>query len=359
MVADPDNLLKALADPTRRRILQVLAASELGVNDLVAVLHQPQSTVSRQLKTLREAGLVDARHEGTSATYFPLTGTNGSPDALRDPLMGWLREQELPATVRNRLTQVLRSRQNESDAYFARVANHWDRMRTDFFGPAFHLEALTALLPSTWIAADIGTGTGYLLPHLAAAFATVHAVDPVAEMLEAARARATSTGLANVQFHTGTAGAVPLPDASLDLCVASLVLHHEPEPPLALRELRRVLRPGGWLLIIEQIAHREQAFHDLMQDRWWGFEPESLTAEVAAAGFVEARWRMLTTAEPSNATAPPAPQLFVMTARRTMVLRGEERTETGRPRERRRRDDEEAPPRPVRRRGDNDGWRQY
>ncbi|MCB9865708.1 MAG: metalloregulator ArsR/SmtB family transcription factor [Phycisphaerales bacterium] len=342
MLAEPDNLLKALADPTRRRILQVLAASELGVNDLVTVLHLPQSTVSRQLKTLRDAGLVDARHERTSATYFPLLGANGDAHGLRDHLLHWLRDQELPAPLRMRLRQVLRSRQTENDAYFARVANHWDRMRTDFFGPSFHLEALTALLPSTWTVADMGTGTGYLLPQLAAAFTHVHAVDPVAEMLEAARSRVALAGLTNVEFHAGTASAVPLPGEALDLCVASLVLHHEPEPAQALCELHRVLRRGGRLLIIEQSAHHEQAFHDLMQDRWWGFEMDALAADVTSAGFIDVRWRMLATAEPANASAPQAPQLFVMTATRPAdeTLNG---AQHGR----------------YRRSADDDGWRQY
>jgi ArsR family transcriptional regulator len=349
MVAEPDNLLKAVADPTRRRILQTLVASELSVNDLVAVLQLPQSSVSRHLKTLRDAGLVDARHEGTSATYFPLAGDAGSGAAvngngLRSRLMGWVVEQELPGPLQSRLRSVLRSRQSESDAYFARVAHHWDRMRTDFFGPSFHLEALVGLLPADWVVADVGTGTGYLLPILGERFARVHAVDPVAEMLDAARARAAHAKLANVQFHSGTAGEIPLPAGALDLCIASLVLHHEPEPPAALREFARVIKPGGKLLIIEQAAHTHQAFHDLMQDRWWGFEPDALARDVAEAGFESVYPVQVATAEPANQTAPPAPALFALTANR----RGQRVAS------------QVEPTRRVTRRAVvDDGWRQY
>lgn len=344
MVAEPDNLLKALADPTRRRIMQTLAESELGVNDLVTVLQIPQSSVSRHLKTLREAGLVDARHEGTSATYFPLPANNGDAGGLRGRLLNWLVDQELPVALRSRLKGVLRARQSENDAYFARVAKHWDRMRTDFFGPCFHLEALVALLPADWVVADIGTGTGYLLPLLSARFARVHAVDPVAEMLEAARARVGPNRPGNVRFHAGTAGEIPLPAESLDLCIASLVLHHEPEPAAALREFARVLRAGGRLLIIEQAAHRHDAFHDLMQDRWWGFDPESLAGEVSAAGFESVNRSPLTTTDLANPTAPPAPALFVLTAQRP---RGRWSVA-------------EPPPRRAPRRAVvDDGWKQY
>jgi len=356
MVAEPDNLLKAVADPTRRRILQTLAASELSVNDLVTVLQLPQSSVSRHLKTLRDAGLVDSRHEGTSATYFPLSGDGGGVDAgavvsghrngngLRGRLMGWVAEQDLPGPLRSRLREVLRSRQSESDAYFAKVSHHWDRMRTDFFGSSFHLEALTALLPSDWIVADIGTGTGYLLPLLGERFARVHAVDPVPEMLEAAKARAASARLSNVQFHSGTASEIPLPAESLDLCIASLVLHHEPEPAAALREFARVLKPGGKLLIIEQAAHTCEGFRDLMQDRWWGFEPETLAREVADAGFDGVRVGPLATAEPANKSAPPAPSLFVLTADRPG-----KRSQV----------DEQPTRRETRPKVVNDGWKQY
>jgi ArsR family transcriptional regulator len=343
MVAEPDNLLKAIADPTRRRILQTLAEQELSVNDLVAVLQVPQSTISRHLKTLREAGFVGARHEGTSATYFPRPADNGSGNGLRGRLMAWVIEQKLSAPLRSRLTRVLRSRQNESDAYFARVAQHWDRMRTDFFGPSFHLEALVALLPADWVVADIGTGTGYLLPLLGAHFPRVHAVDPVAEMLDAARARAAHAGLTNVQFHTGTAAEIPLPAGTLDLCIASLVLHHEPEPPAALREFARVLKPDGRLMIIEQAAHTDAAFHDLMQDRWQGFHADALAQDVADAGFVDLNWQVLVTAQQMNQHAPQAPELFVMTANRPLLRRAEQPAVV------------RTRPQPAA----DDGWRQY
>ena len=141
-----DGIFKSMTDPIRRRILQVLLQNELGVSELVSVLGAPQSTVSRHLKTLREAGLVDARQSGTSATYFPVRNQNGPDRDLRDRVLDWSATQELPAPLRSRLDDVLRSRQTDSDEFFSQVAHRWDAMRTDCFGGAFHLDALTALL---------------------------------------------------------------------------------------------------------------------------------------------------------------------------------------------------------------------
>ncbi len=313
MVAEPDILFKTLADGTRRRILQVLLQTELAVSELVEVLGLPQSSVSRHLKGLRDAGLVDARHAGTSATYFPLRSQNGDPADLRDQLVQWTASQELPVGIQSRIREVLHARRSESDAYFARVAHRWDQMRLDCFGPAFHLEALTALLPKSWVVADVGAGTGYLLPVLARQFARVIAIDPVEEMLEAARRRMDMLAADNVEYRSGSAGAPPLDDDSVDLCIASLVLHHDPTPGDALHALYRATKPGGQVLILEQRTHKLAAFHDLMQDRWWGFEPVELESQLAAAGFADTTWHPLASAAPTNHTAPEAPALFVLT----------------------------------------------
>ena len=308
-----DLVFKAMAEPTRRRILQVLVSTELGVSELVEVLRIPQSTVSRHLKVLRQAGLVDARHEGTSALYFPVRGQNGQTQDLNDQMIGWAGEQELSAPLRSRLGEVLRTRRGESEAYFAQVAHRWDQMRTDCFGPSFHLEAVTALLPRHWTAVDVGTGTGYLLPVLARTFISVIAVDPVGEMLAAARQRVAHGGFDNVDFRRGSATELPVKDGELDLCIASLVLHHEPTPAKALAEFGRGLKDGGRLLIVEQYTHQLREFHDLMQDRWWGFQPEELADQLGQAGFGETEVRPLATAEPMSASAPQAPGLFVLT----------------------------------------------
>jgi SAM-dependent methyltransferase len=135
-------------------------------------------------------------------------------------------------------------------------------------------------------------------------------------MLGAAQQRVTIEGLSNVDFRLGTALTARFDEGEIDLCIASLVLHHEPVPADALARMHSVVKPGGKLLVIEQQAHKNQAFFDLMQDRWWGFEPEELAEQVRTAGFTDVQVRPLITANPSSNQAPAAPALFVLTGTR-------------------------------------------
>jgi DNA-binding transcriptional ArsR family regulator/protein-L-isoaspartate O-methyltransferase len=309
-------VFKAVADPTRLRLLQILSGHELSVSELVEVLHQPQSTVSRHLSTLRHAGLIADRRDGTNVLCsLAAVRDNGGSGELRGRVLEWIQEQPVPSTLSRRLQRLLQRRTDRSLGFFAEVGERWDQIRTESFGDRFHLEALTALLPCEWTVADVGTGTGYLLPILAASFRRVIAVDPVASMLEAARARPELAGVSNVEFRKGDVSQLPMADGEVDAALAVLVLHHASSPPGALSELRRVVRPGGRVLILEQDAHELADFHERMQDRWWGFEPEWLKAQAEAAGFADARWRRLETAEPSAGRTMEAPDLYVLTAR--------------------------------------------
>jgi ArsR family transcriptional regulator len=309
---------KAMADTTRRRILQIVARHELSVSELVECLAQPQSTVSRHLKVLRDAGLIVDRREANSVHYAAVEHGNGgfANHDLERRLIEWLGQEELPQPLQRRLNRVIAERQNRSSEFFSRAAHRWDHLRLEAFGDAFHLEALAALLPPDWIVADIGTGTGYMLPVLAGAFRKVIAVDPVPEMLEVARARCRAESIKNVTFRKGDVGHLPIENAAVDLALAVLVLHHVPVPADALRELGRVVKPAGRILIVEQRTHRLESFHERMQDRWWGFEPAKLSRSVAAAGFEQIRCRTLATHSP-QLRAVESPELFTLTAQRS------------------------------------------
>ncbi len=326
-------VFRAMADTTRRRILQLVAGQELSVSELVACLGQPQSTVSRHLKVLRSAGLIHDRREGTAVLYAAPDANgaaNGDAQPLQAQVFEWLAHEELPRALRQRLSRVLVERQNQSHAFFSSVSHRWDQMRIDAFGESFHLEGLSALLPREWVVAEIGVGTGMMLPVLASAFRKVIAVDPVPEMLEAARARCEVRKIKNVLFRQGDLSRVPISNERVDLACAVLVLHHVPSPAEALAEMGRIVKPGGQLLIVEQKAHRLAAFHERMQDRWWGFEPGKLARDVVSAGFESARYRDLASDPPRGRTVE-APELFIMTAqRKTRSMNTKTKRGTGR-----------------------------
>ena len=312
LVANPDLIFRALADETRRRTLTVLKQHELSVSELVSVLDQPQSTVSRHLRVLRDASLIRDRRNGNAVMYsMPASGSHPGDS---DPLAGlteWLGQQALPRSIKGRLDSVLRKRREMSRRFFDAQGRQWDALREDSFGARFQLEAFMALLPDTWTVADIGTGTGYLLPSLARHFRRVIGVEPSDRMIEAATERIERERLKNVELRTGELEQLPISRASVDLSLAVLVLHHVASPVAAVSELRRITRHGGTVLLVEQFAHQSESFRTRMQDRWWGFEPGELITWLEAAGFSKCRSVKLTTAE----LADDAPELFAVTAR--------------------------------------------
>ena len=319
---DSDALLRAMTDGTRRRLLRVLSEQEMTVSELVDVLEQPQSTISRHLKMLRDAGLIVDRRHGTttlsSLLPLPTIAANGNghrhpKDGVRDlqrRLIEWVQQEPMEQTVQTRMTRVLARRSN-GDGFFESVGSRWDQLRIDAFGDSFHWEALTSALPRHWVAADIGTGTGFLLPMLAAQFKQVIAVEPAEAMLQTARQRRELQDASHVSLRVGSLEQLPIEDVAVDLAIASLVLHHVAEPLTALKELARIVKPSGQLLIIEQTDHDDAAFSERMGDRWSGFSPEQMRQWVEEVGFADVRSHELTSSNRHH-----APALFIVNATR-------------------------------------------
>lgn len=320
---EPEVVFKAMTDQTRRRTLGVLRRHELSVSELVETLGQPQSTVSRHLKVLRDAGLIRDRRDGNTTLYCVPVLQNGSATDLDVRLLDWIAAQHLPEGVESRLETVIRQRQDMSRRFFDRIGHQWDTLREESFGSSFHLEAMIALLPRTWTVADIGTGTGYLLPPLARHFLRVVAIEPVDAMLEAARRRIEGARVGNVELRCGDLGQVPIPTGSIDLALAVLVLHHVSSPEKALAELHRIVRAAGRVLIVEQTAHQSESFRERMQDRWWGFDPDDFSKTLRSVGFGDVESRQLVTVT----RADDAPELFVTTARKREGTASDDRTE--------------------------------
>lgn len=317
-LSDSSETLRALAEPTRQRILQVLTHEELNVSELVEILGLPQSTISRHLRVLREAELIRDRRHGTSTLYSAVTPpdhTDIADDDVRGFMVRWLATQPLADGMDERLRRVLATRGGNATGFFNRLGKRWDDLRNEAFGERFALEAFMPLLPQSWTVADIGSGTGYLLPILSAHFANVIAVDPAESMLDCGRQRVTDCGATNVEFHRGELGKLPIATGSIDLAVALLVLHHVKQPQPALAEMRRALRRGGRLLLVEQEAHEDQGFYERMKDLWWGFSPGDFCKLLTETGFRDIQSRRLCTAASATGRVE-SPPLFVVTARK-------------------------------------------
>ena len=309
--------MRAVSDPVRLRLMQILAAEELAVGELVRILELPQSTVSRHLKTLKDEGLVADRPVATAAYYrATLEADLGNGDApLRDGLLAVLRGSPLAPGDRERMARVLALReQADGGAFFDRIGARWDSLREDCFGSTFHLEALIHLLPRRWSVADLGSGTGYLLPPLARHFAHVIGVDSSTEMITLGQRNAGEQGLQNVELRFGRLEELPLRDGEIDLALAMLMLHHLAEIDGALREVYRVLKPEGRMLIVEIHPHENERFRAGMADRHRGIAPTRLMDMLRAAGFADvSTWDLPRLNRPEHDLAP-LPGIYGITA---------------------------------------------
>lgn len=312
-----DQLFRALSDSGRRDLLRLLGEAPLTVGEMVDILKLPQSTVSRQLKALRDTGLLQERRDGARVYCALVEPASNGHAGLPDLLNRWLREQPLSPVVRRRLESVISGRNGGEDA-FDRLAHQWDEMRRGYFGSQFHLEALTALLPPHWRVLDIGTGTGYLLPTLARHFQHVTAVDPSPAMLGLARQRAEREELTNVTFSFGQLEELPVDSESIDAIVAILVLHHSVSLPQAASELHRVLRPEGALLAVDLFPHDMEEFRREMGDPVLGLEPDKLCRHLEQAGLHTELRRRLELPPPELPEGPDkaSPDLYLLKCRR-------------------------------------------
>ena len=312
-------MLRTLADPIRLRLVRLLEQQVhhgLSVGELADILKLPQSTVSRHLKTLLDSHLAAATREGTSMLYrLSESATQNSTKQLRLIARQYLDHDALAKADAQRLMHVLRQRQSESEKFFGKAAAQWDQIRREWFGATFHLEAMLALLNPEWVMADLGTGTGAMLPLISPHVKKVIAVDTSAAMLKGARGRVQECGLLNIELRQGSLEDLPIEKHALDVALVSLVLHHTIDPTIALREIRRCLRPGGVLVIVDLQPHDVALFRDQMGHRWMGFSESQLRAWLGEAGFAAIRWHALPAKEGrSKENAVAVPDLFVLRA---------------------------------------------
>jgi ubiquinone/menaquinone biosynthesis C-methylase UbiE len=301
--------LSALADVTRSRVLLLLEGQELTVGELCSVLQLPQSTVSRHLKALSDAGWVTSRAEGTSRLYsMPREARDGSARRV------WLvvREQvggtRAAAQDHHRLQGVLADRRTKSQEFFSSSASGWDRLREDLFGAHFHFHALLGLVDERWTVGDLGAGTGAVSAALAPFVARVVAIDSSAAMLQSARRRLQGVG--NVDLRRGELEALPLHDHTLDAATMLLVLPYLSQPERALAEAARVLKPGGRLVIADLLPHDRETYRQQLGHVRLGLSADQIKAYMEPAGFEGIRVHAL----PSDPRAK-GPALFMATGR--------------------------------------------
>jgi ubiquinone/menaquinone biosynthesis C-methylase UbiE/DNA-binding transcriptional ArsR family regulator len=248
--------LKAVAEPTRLRIVASLESCELTVSEICLVLGQTQPRVSRHLRLLTEAGLLRRHAEGTNAYYglHPYAEGQGVIAAIA-PLI----DRSTPALRRDqaRLESVRSGRADRAAEYFAEVAEEWDQLR-EMHAPMSEVEeAMLAAVPSPVVGSvlDIGTGTGRILEVFADRTANGLGVDLSRQMLGVARARLDDDRLSHCTVRQADIYDLDVDDGSQDVVILHHVLHFLSDPASALEVATRVLAPGGTLLIVDFAPH--------------------------------------------------------------------------------------------------------
>jgi len=279
-------IFRALADPTRLRIVLLVRQIELAVGELAAVLRQSQPRVSRHLKILADAGLLHRAKEG--AWVFVRMG-----DAARvGPVLSLLDALgESAAADRARLADVRAERAAAAEAYFAAHAADWDGIRSLHAADCDVEAAIVALLRDRPVGRllDIGTGTGRMIELLGPAAASAIGVDRSPEMLRLARGKIEAAGLARAEVRHADMYALPRGDRSADTVVLHQVLHYADAPARVIAEAARVLGDDGRLLVVDFAPHDREELRARHAHVRLGFDDAQIGGWLRAAGFEIAR----------------------------------------------------------------------
>jgi ArsR family transcriptional regulator len=282
-------VFKTLADSTRVRIVALLEREELAVQELMEVLGMAQSRVSRHLGILREAGLLRDRREGTYVFYRFAAPREGP---WRD---AWeLARRELagdPAAERDAaaLVRVVEARASRIKSFFDSVGPEWDALRRLLNDDALRARAIAHLAPPDLSVCDVGTGTGILARELAGLGMRVIAVDNAPRRLEVARELLAKDAVTTVELRGGEAQALPLADAEVDAAFAHMVLHYVPQPGEAIREMARVVKRGGRVVLVDFVRHEAEWMREELGVLWLGFATDEIEGWLAAAGLRDPR----------------------------------------------------------------------
>ena len=282
--------LQVLSEPLRTRILRVLEEDEVGISvgELARVLSAPQSTVSRHLKVLDQAGWLTRNASGPSSLLR--LDRAGLPEPLQ-ALWSVVREEAADESDLRRLRAILALRRGDPTQFFGQVAGRWEEVRRTLYGTRFQLDSLLGLLSPAMDVADLGCGTGETVATLAPHVRRAIGVDREGAMLE--RARARTAGIDNVELREGDLTDLPLRAHEVDAALATLVLHLVPDTEAAFRELGRVVEKKGTVVVTDLQPHEQDELRATMGHAHLGFAEPELRRFARAGGLELVRYQPL------------------------------------------------------------------
>ncbi|MEQ1930159.1 MAG: metalloregulator ArsR/SmtB family transcription factor [Parvularculaceae bacterium] len=282
------NIFRAVGEETRLRIMALLLRGELTVSELTQILGQSQPRVSRHLKILADAGLVERYREGSWMFYRAARSAGENVTAISGVLAGLgASEDRVIARDRDRFTQSREARDRLAAAYFEKNAGDWNEVRRLHL-PESDIEARMRALAGdqkAGVFVDLGTGAGRMLELFADRYEQGVGFDLSREMLAVARANLERSGVTHAQVRHGDIFSPPLESGSADFVCMHQVLHYLTEPEAAVREAARLLKPGGRLLIADFAPHELEFLREEHAHRRLGFSDDEVKAWRRDAGL--------------------------------------------------------------------------
>ena len=264
--------IKALADPTRLRLFNILSHHEFHVNEMVRLLQMGQSRISRHLKILTDNGLLVSRRDGLLVYYTAAEAEE--TEQLASVIRASLRAEAQTKEDLRRSADIVHERSRTTRQFFNTIAENWDSLKKDILG-GFHLyEMIAEHIQPCGTAVDVGCGTGDLLSLLVDKTHQVIGIDSSPGMLDQARRRFTR--IQKIDLRLGEVEHLPIRDQTVDAAVMNMVLHHLSQPEQGIREIYRILKPRSLFVITEFAKHDRESVRVQYGDRWLGFTEDTV-----------------------------------------------------------------------------------
>ena len=288
--------LRAAGEHTRLRLLAILSKNELTVSELTWILGQSQPRISRHLRLLCDAQLLD-RHQEGSWVFYRIADSGSSADAVRQ-LIRFLTDEDPELERDQKRLQTIRDEHvHQASIYFEKNAKAWDDIRKLYVAEEDVEHALLSAVDDLEIKSllDLGTGTGRILevfsPHIRRGLG----IDLSKEMLAVARAKLESTDITNCRVRYGDIYHLAVDSNSVDVVTIHHVLHYLDDPAAVVKDAVRTLKPGGRILIVDFLPHQVEALRDVHAHRRLGFTNEEVNSWLVRAGAQTQATRHLTT----------------------------------------------------------------
>jgi len=274
-------VLQLLGEPTRVRLLALLAEQELTVAELTSITELAQSRVSTHLAKLREAGILRDKKAGASTLYALNAAAMPAEASKLWALVAAEIDDAVLQTDRERCAAVLLARRSAGrwpDSVAGQMERHYSPGRT-WESTARGLVGLVELGDVL----DAGAGDGAIAQLLAPRARSYTCLDRSRPMIDAARVRLRD--VATVGFHLGDIQALPFAAARFDHVLLLNVLASVAKPAAALAEAARVLRPGGRVAVVTLASHRHLKVTRAFAHNHAGFQPAALARLLSSAGL--------------------------------------------------------------------------